>query len=105
MDKGQELINQMKAIDIQSQELLEKKIQLKEEYLNNHTEFKIGEKVRVHHGWKEPFRVEEVFIKGVHLGRYGAGYDENYKFAKIKKDGTPSKNTASIYNVRKIERV
>jgi hypothetical protein len=82
---------------------LQKEIRETKAALKNITPYKIGDKVRVDWGTNTS---EDCYIADVHYNSYHKDLYE-YKFNKIKKDGTMSQQSAGIYrysNVTLIER-
>lgn len=76
-------------------------------------DIEVGDKVRItEKGWDgKPHIIENVFFKDVILGRYFYwNCEERFIevfFNKMKKDGTPSLNTTSLYawRIQKVEKV
>src|SRR4051812_1184195 len=78
-------------------------------FLQTNAEFKVGDKVRVYHeqrDWGKSKVTEvlkgEAFISEVE-DKYFSG-SVNYQFAKVKKDGTMSGQSAGVYYFTRLEK-
>jgi predicted 3-demethylubiquinone-9 3-methyltransferase (glyoxalase superfamily) len=94
----------IKAINDRQSQIgqLSTEIKTLKEQLIELSEFKVGDKVRIgkKNGFKNSIEYTECFISEVYIG-YKNKID--YKFSKMKKDGTMSGQSAGIYSFDSIE--
>jgi hypothetical protein len=98
----------IKSLDEQMVYLREVKDKARKEFLAANAQFKVGDKVRV---FKETYKPTgqteyfkgEFFVSSVNDKYFDGSVD--YDFVKIKKDGTPSGQSAGVYSFSRLEKV